>query len=88
MNNLRGTRTVGDQNLSKNPRPLQIHNLTGDSEIADQLACHLCTIRTMDGKKRNYTGYSLKKRPSSTCTPFTNDLACDAELREDLIKKN
>jgi len=36
-----------------------------------------------------YTGYIyVKKRSSNTGTSFTNDLAFDAELTEELIKKH
>jgi exonuclease III len=74
---------------SKGKRPLQIDNLTRDSDIADHFAYHfknICTIRTVDGNKKLQDIY-LEKRSAYNGTPFTSDLAFNAELIEDIINK-
>lgn len=74
---------------SKDKRPLKIDNLTNDADIADHFACHfknICTIKTVDGNKKLQDIY-LKKRSSYNGTPFTNDLAFNAELIVTLINK-
>ena len=72
---------------SKTPRPLQIDNLTDDSDIADHFAYHfqnICTIKTADGNKKLQDMY-ISKRSSYSGTPFTNNMAFTAELVEDQI---
>ena len=72
---------------SKTPRPLQIDNLTDDSDIADHFAYHfqnICTIKTADGNKKLQDMYT-SKRSSYSGTPFTNNMAFTAELVEDQI---
>ena len=71
---------------SKENRPLQVDNLTND--IADLFACHLqkmCSLKSEEVNK-NLNDVYVEKRPSYSGSPFTNDLAFDAELTESIIK--
>jgi exonuclease III len=74
---------------SKQNRPLQVDNLTSESDIADHFARHfenICSVKTEDvGLNKNLKDIYVEKRSSYSGAPFTYDLAFDAELVEVII---
>jgi exonuclease III len=72
---------------SKESRPLQVDNISNESDIADLFARHfegICTAQS-DEVNNNLKDVYVDKRSSYSGSPFTNDLAFDAELTESII---
>jgi Reverse transcriptase (RNA-dependent DNA polymerase) len=72
---------------SKENRPLQVNNLTNESDIADLFARHfekICVVKSEEVNK-NLKDVYVTNRSSYSGSPFTNDHAFDAELTEAII---
>lgn len=73
---------------SKQSRPLQVDNLTSESDIADHFARYfesICSETTEDVNKKLKDIYA-EKRSCYSGSPFTNDLAFDAGLVDIIIR--